>query len=140
MAAQSKEKSGSVGTWLRQTFTGALGFAAGFIVGTIIDIIFYRIYVKWDPSRRSLEKLLSVVALQILVLTAIISFEANLTPLKGLEEILFRLSLVMSQIFMVKYTMERISDLFYFRSDSKRWAKQSRPRSVAQGRGLFHFT
>jgi len=121
MAQQSKccseVKSKDFHTFSVQVFSSFAAFIGGFLVGTIIDAVFYRIYLKWDPGRKNLKKLLATVALQILVLSVVLSFEQNYAPIKGLDAIVFRLALIMSQIFMVKYSMERISDELYHRTE-----------------------
>jgi hypothetical protein len=110
-------KSKDLGKFTRQIFTGFVAFIGGFLVGTIIDVIFYRLYLKWDSERKSLKKLLTVVSIQVFVLAIILSFEENFANIKGLDAVVFRLALVMSQIFMVKYSMERISDELYHRTE-----------------------
>lgn len=122
MARQSKiccddVKSKNFGKFLLQTLTAFAAFIGGFLAGTVVDAVFYRIYLKWDPSRKDLKKLLTIVALQVLVLAIILSFERNYAPVRGLDAIVFRLALVMAQIFMVKYAMERISDKLYHRTE-----------------------
>lgn len=106
---------GKTKEWLRNSITSAGVFILGFILGTIIDIFFYQLYIKWDPKKTNLKKLLVIITIQILFFTTILSFENTFSKLESLHGVIFRLSLVMSQIFMVNYALGRISDIIYHR-------------------------
>ena len=118
MTEQSKQKKNTT-TFIKKTIVSALIFIITFILGTFMDVIFFNLYIKWDPEENNLVKLITVLLIQILVLTSILSYENMYYNLESLYGVVFRLSLITSQLFMVKYALERISDSIYHRKGFK---------------------
>lgn len=86
-------------------------FLLGFILGTIIDIIFFKIYSKWDPTDKNNSKLMTISLFQIyfiIILLEIISLYKKPGDT-------FSIGLMTSQIFLFVHSAEHISGMIYDR-------------------------
>ena len=87
---------------------GLVVFLLGFALGTAIDIVFFKLYVKWDPNEKNNAKLLTIFISQIYIIILI------LTQFKKLEGT-FSFGLMSSQVFLLVHTTSYISNMVYNR-------------------------
>jgi hypothetical protein len=101
---------------------GTIFFYVGFIIGSIIDAIFYRIYTKTDPREKNTGAIIGIVSVQIFVLIVIQVIVNRIPAPRGYEMIhsLFDLGYIISQFYMAHFAMEKISNLIYDRKKSAR--------------------
>lgn len=110
---------------IRVIFYATLGlifFYIGFIVGTIIDAIFYRIYKKIDPNEKDNKIIFYIVSIQIFVLL-VIQIIVNRIPIpNGYDMIhsVFDLGYILSQFYMAQFAIEKLSNVIYDRHEPER--------------------
>jgi len=93
----------------RDVFLGCLGLVLGYTFGTIIDIVFFRIYKLLDPNLESLATLLLVISNQLFFVILFVLLFFNNTNIGSAGSIFFRLGITLSQVFMLGYAVDRIS-------------------------------
>lgn len=103
-------------------FLGLLIFIVGFIIGTILDIIFLNIYRKWDPKEDNNSKLIILFVIQLYI----IIFMIHISYSKKERGSVFTFGLISSQIFLLEHTIESLSNIMYKRLKfgNKEYGKQ----------------
>ena len=94
---------------------GGLNFLFGFVIGTLIDVAFYKLYQAIDPSETKMWILVPILLVQIMFSIFLV---VVLTPLFKPESVYgsyFRIALLASQVFMMGYSLNRISKTIYDR-------------------------
>ena len=103
--------------YLIQSFYALLLFLVGFVVGSILDVIFFAIYKRIDPKEQNNTKLFILIVIQLYILILIFSITYN-NILKITSPLLLyfiRIGLLTSQLFLMEYAMERLADIIYNR-------------------------
>jgi ABC-type branched-subunit amino acid transport system permease subunit len=97
---------------------GGLNFLFGFIVGTLIDVAFYKLYQLADPEENKLWILIPFILCQIMFSIFLV---VVLTPIFKPESVYgsyFRIALLASQVFMMGYALNRVSKNIYDRENN----------------------
>lgn len=94
---------------LKDVILGVFSLIIGFAMGTVIDVAFFATYKKIDPLQKSISKLVTITLLQTIVIMIVIVTGKDW--IKGLEDNIFQTGLISSQIFMVSYSITRLSTL-----------------------------
>ena len=98
----------------RNTIIGLLIFLLGFIVGTIVDITFFSMYRKWDPTEKNKGKLIALAIIQLFIIIFIINAS---NPVKVLGSS-FSFGLMSSQVFLFVHAIETVSNHVFDRDCS----------------------
>lgn len=105
-------------SYLKIAALGTLEFMIAFIIGTLLDIVFFKIYKKLDPNEKSNTVLISLVLLQLFTLILITSPSFNFNIFGPIDSFFLRLGLVTSQLFLLEFSMGRLSSMVYPRKFS----------------------
>jgi hypothetical protein len=98
---------------LCQGFDSIIEFVIGFVIGSIIDLLFFRIYIKLDSSGGNNVLLLSTILIQLYFISVTLF-------LTGSDSRYFlKLGILSSQLFLLKFGMIRIADSIYGRKKYK---------------------
>lgn len=98
---------------------GIIFFYIGFIIGSIVDSIFFRIYKKIDPGQKNTGVIIGIVTIQIFVLI-VIQVVVNRIPAPDgyhMTHSLFDLGYIISQFYMANFAMKKIANLIYDREN-----------------------
>ena len=101
-------------------------FVVGFIIGTIVDMGFFTLYMQWDPEEKSIWKLTPIVLAQIFVLMLMLTSVDKIEEFEHLHGVVSKLGLIISQIFMLEYAVVRYGEIIYDRNPSTQRKKGSR--------------
>lgn len=96
---------------LRDSFIGLIIFLIGFCIGTVIDVIFSKLYHVWDPKEQSKPKLVTLAIIQLFIVIFILTATASVKKLGAS----FTFGVVTSQIFLLVHTVETLSSLVHKR-------------------------
>jgi ABC-type transport system involved in cytochrome c biogenesis permease subunit len=114
-----------VGEVLKNSTIGTATFVVGFIIGTIVDMGFFTLYMRWDPEEKSIWKLTPIVLAQIFVLMLMLASLHKIKEFEHMQGTISKLGLIVSQIFMLEYAVVRYGELIYDRSLSARRKKKA---------------
>ena len=89
----------------RSTLFAFIGFILGFVLGTLLDIAFFKVYHRIDPKRDSNAKLVCLMLVQILI----VLFIGQTISYYHLGSS-FLFGLMTAQLFLIKYAVKRISN------------------------------
>ena len=84
-------------------FPGIMIFLAGFVIGTLMDVLSFKIYKKWDPLGENIMKMCTSLFIHLfLVIFIIISINRSINLPKNIKLILvfFIYGLTLSQLFL----------------------------------------
>jgi len=96
---------------LKKSSEGLIVFLFGFLIGTVVDTLFFRAYRKVDPKEDSYVKLLILVLIQLFLVIFIIQSTSSLKLGSS-----FTFGVISSQIFLLVYAVGRLSVLVYDRT------------------------
>lgn len=92
-------------------FHELLQFFAGFIIGSMVDVMFFNVYKRIDPKEESASTLAVTVCVQLFLLVILIKMTFNGEEVGLVSDpvgkYFLRLGLISSQIFLLKYAMKR---------------------------------
>jgi hypothetical protein len=95
---------------LKNTVIGFTELLAGIAIGTIIDIMFYKLYKKIDPTMNNNKKLVFFVIIQtflaIFVYCSLLKF-MNAKCGDNITGAFFSIGFLSTQIFIFEFTMKR---------------------------------
>ena len=94
------------------TLISFIGFISGFVIGTALDIGFFKVYEKLDPDHKNDYKLVLMVLGQIFIILLI----TQLITARTVVRYNFILGLMTSQIFLLQYAVKRLANGFCDRS------------------------
>ena len=104
----------SISSYIKIGGIGTLEFIFAFFIGTILDIVFFKVYKKLDPKQKSLSILLILILLQLFTIIFLIS---NFMRFGIIDSYFLRLGIVVSQIFLIDFSIKRLSNIFYNRKN-----------------------
>jgi hypothetical protein len=90
------------------TLISFIGFIIGFVLGTALDIGFFKVYEKIDPEHKNNYKLVLMVLVQIFFILLTI----QLISVRSVFKYNFILGLMTSQIFLLQYAVKRLANGF----------------------------
>lgn len=96
---------------------GGLNFLLGFVIGTLIDVAFFKLYQLCDPEESRVWVLIPFILVQIMFSIFLV---VVLTPIFKPESVYgsyFRIALLASQVFMMGYALNRVSKNIYDREN-----------------------
>jgi len=99
-------------TNLTAAFIGLLIFLAGFTIGTVLDIISFNLYRRWDHNEKNHAKLIAVAIIQLFIVIFIIHIS---TPVKIIGNS-FAFGIISSQVFLLIYALKTISHQVFDRN------------------------
>lgn len=103
---------------------GVIEFFLGFIIGTIFDIIFSRIYKKLDPDENNNVLLFFILIVQLYIIFVILfGFEFIINKIKydnfaGTYP--FRFGLLSSQVFMMETAVNTLTNIIFGKDRQKK--------------------
>ena len=100
-----------VGEILKDSGLATASFIVGFIIGTVVDMGFFTLYMQWDPEEKSIWKLTPIVLAQVFVLMLMLTSVDRIEEFEHLH--ISKLGLIVSQIFMLEYAVLRYGQLIY---------------------------
>ena len=110
-------------TWYLSYMNGVIQFLIGFIVGSLVDFIFFRIYKKIDPKERSRLLLVITIILQLNILVWLI-IQTDRIGWKGpMDNYFLRIGLISSQLFLLEYAIGKFVNDVYYRSPHHLFAR-----------------
>lgn len=92
----------------KSALLGTLGFFMGFILGTIVDVIFYKFYYLIDPNEKNDIFLSIMFIVQFFTLLIILQLISQNSKQNKIFNYSVRMGLFASQIFLLDYTMNRL--------------------------------
>lgn len=98
---------------------GVLEFFIGFTIGTIFDIIFYKIYKKLDPKEKNNILLFFLLIIQLYIIF-IILFSFDVIIKNQYNNYPFRFGLLSSQLFMMETAVNTITNIIFGKDRQKR--------------------
>jgi len=101
------------GEILKDSVFATASFVIGFIIGTIIDMGFFTLYIRWDPEEENIWKLTPIVLAQVYILMLMIVSVDRFDEFEHLHGVVSKLGLIVSQIFMLEYAVLRYGQIIY---------------------------
>ena len=100
---------------------GTIFFYIGFITGSIVDSIYYRIYTHIDPKENNNGAIIGIVTLQIFTLIVIQIIVNRIPTPDGYEMIhsIFDFGYLFSQLYIGEFAMKKFSSIIYDRHTSE---------------------
>jgi uncharacterized membrane protein YqgA involved in biofilm formation len=103
----------------RDAFLGTIAFILTFILGSIIDLGFHKLYKLIDKDEKNEILLFIIFFVQMFIIVLFVSlinqYQWNITIVYFL-----RMGLIVSQIFALQFALKRLSDKINGRDPSKR--------------------
>ncbi len=113
MAKARKHALKVAGEILKDSGLATVSFIVGFIIGTIIDMGFFTLYIQWDPKEENIWKLTPIVLAQIYILMLMLVSVDRIDEFEHLHGTISKLGFIVSQIFMLEYAVLRYGQLIY---------------------------
>lgn len=104
---------------IKDGFVGTVQFIVGFLIGTMIDAIFFQLYKRLDPTQDRMGILLIIIFLQIFTLSLIFSGISRYIPMESLDNFFIRFGILSSQIFLIKFAGQKLGFIVYDRKKGK---------------------
>ena len=105
----------------KSALLGTIGFFMGFIMGTIVDVIFYKFYYLIDPNEKNDIFLSIMFIVQFFTLLVILQLFSRNSKQHKVFNYSVRIGLFASQVFLLDYTMNRLfSSLHPSRTSNKK--------------------
>jgi hypothetical protein len=98
---------------------GVVEFIVGFMIGSLVDLGFYRLYEKIDPERKSDVKLACMMILQFYVLFVLILSVSNINTQSSTNRYFLKVGMLSSQLFLLKFCTSRVKHVLYTKSKTK---------------------
>lgn len=117
MATQDLEFT-SPGFWSAagiDSLLGGLNFLFGFVIGTLIDVAFYKLYQLADPTETQVWLLVPFILVQIMFSIFLVVVLSPIFKPESVYGSYFRIALLASQVFMMGYAMNKVSKNIYDR-------------------------
>ena len=92
----------------KSALLGTIGFFMGFIMGTIVDVIFYKFYYLIDPNEKNDIFLSIMFIVQFYILLVILQLLTQNNKQNKVFNYSIRMGLFASQVFLLEYTMNRL--------------------------------
>jgi len=118
MGATSDLEYNSPGFWGAvgiDSLLGGLNFLFGFIIGTLIDVVFYKLYQKADPTETKVWLLVPFILVQIMFSIFLVVVLSPVFKPESVYGSYFRIALLASQVFMMGYALNKVSKNIYNR-------------------------
>lgn len=93
---------------IKSAMLGTLGFIMGFLIGTVLDVIFYKFYYLIDPNEKNDLFLSIMFIVQFFILLIILQLLTKYGLKNTLYKFSIRMGLFASQVFLLEYTMNRL--------------------------------
>lgn len=111
---------------LKDTFIGTSEFIIGFILGTILDVMFFKLYKKIDPEEKNNKILFTMIIIQLFILIFLISLTIKYVKIEdNMGNFFLRLGIITSQLFLLEFSLERLADYIYDREKNESKLKSS---------------
>jgi hypothetical protein len=105
----------TLSTVLLSAFYNVIEFVVGFTIGSLLDLVFFRAYLKVCPTEKENPKLVLLMFVQMYILFLLMHVITKLFH-KYHDSVYFvKVGLLASQLFLLKFAMERITYLIYDR-------------------------
>lgn len=99
---------------LKTSVCGTLLFLLGFLIGTILDIMFFKLYTKLDPLEENLWIMAAVGAFQIFTMMIYLTLSSQLIKNDDISTG-FKIGMITSFLFTVDYAATRFNNYLYNR-------------------------
>ena len=104
---------------LKDSVLGTTEFILGFLIGTLIDVFFFKLYKKIDPEENNLGLLTVVMFFQIFTLILIFNSISRYVQSEEVVNMFIRIGMISSQIYLVQYAGEKFGLIVYDRKEHK---------------------
>lgn len=111
---------GDAGFWGKvgiDSLLGGLNFLLGFVIGTVIDVAFYKLYQAVDPKETKVWLLIPFILVQIMFSIFLVVIVSPIFKPESVYGSYFRIALLASQVFMMGYALNKVSKNIYDRDN-----------------------
>ena len=107
-----------------ESFIGMLEFIGGFVIGTIIDLIFFQFYLRINDINN--YKLLALMFIQLYVLVVVIQVIGRISN----DGYFIKIGFISSQLFLLKFSIKKLSNIICNRKQKIKEVTYEKDRNV----------